>query len=60
MQTWEYKLYSISTSGDVVPRERVLNDLGQQGWKLVAVLPIFNSLGEASGGASLYFMRPLN
>lgn len=38
-QQWEYETYSVPLDNDVPDFHEKLNDLGEQGWELVGVLP---------------------
>lgn len=38
MKKWEYKAYS-----DRRPDERYLNNMGEQGWELVSIMPVNQS-----------------
>jgi len=58
MQKWEYKMIRI-TPPDWIPPN--LDKLGQQGWELVAIVPIAAEKGGWSGwtGELIYaFKRP--
>lgn len=51
-QKWEYKFFALPylTHGDPT---KFLNDMGQQGWELVGVIP-------ANITRELYFKRPIS
>jgi len=63
MQKWEYywtvipgSLKKIKVSGQKIPVEDYLNDLGMQGWELVAVEQSFP--GSGISDYILFFKRP--
>ena len=53
MKKWEYKLKHLHIERDgLIDVEKHLNQLGSEGWELVALVADF------SGGADAYFKRP--
>lgn len=60
---WEYKILDVETSGffmvefDAATAEKRLNELGRDGWELVAISNI-NARGGRSLSAVMVFKRP--
>lgn len=54
MQRWEYKIKHLHIERDgLIEVEKYLNQLGKEGWELIALVPDF------AGGADAYFKRPV-
>ena len=61
MENWEYKTLKTDKSfwsgKDKTDIEKVLNDLGRDGWELVSVVPLSVTAGGATTGLQLFFKR---
>lgn len=59
MSSWEYKIVKTEKSfwsgEDKSDTEKILNDLGRDGWDLVSVIPL--SQGGSTNGLQCFFKR---
>jgi len=51
--SWEYKVFKTEKSfwggKDKTDIEKMLNDLGRDGWELISIVPLWETAGSISG-----------
>jgi hypothetical protein len=61
MTSWEYKILKTDKSfwsgKDRTDPEKLLSDLGRNGWELVAVIPLSQMGGGTTTGLEFFFKR---
>lgn len=58
---WDYRAIEVDTSSTLDQWNRVLHDMGAQGWQLSGTVPLLGQTTfgiPATKGARLIFMRP--